>query len=219
MDKLQYDHDFWRGKLGDLSNASLDNKLHLILSLVIFLAVSIRELLVFIFTTELKPVKDHAARFLGYSPTRDDLNLRFPAAHIFSVWLEQCHIPDQRAQMRFTITPLAKVMVLEDSDRVIKDVSLQIRVNNLTISGIRELLDPSKLAAKYRALAPFFFEPLEVFTASPNKYRKYEKELSRDKSRSPPFFCPPKLRALRRSSSCRSPCQPRICCQIHGEFD
>ncbi|KAJ7248012.1 hypothetical protein C8J57DRAFT_1522571 [Mycena rebaudengoi] len=107
MDKLQYDHDFWRGKLGDLSNASLDNKLHLILSLVIFLAVSIRELLVFIFTTELKPVKDRAARFLGYSPTRDDPNLRFPAAHIFSVWLERCHTPEQRAQMRLMITPLA----------------------------------------------------------------------------------------------------------------
>jgi hypothetical protein len=76
--------------------------------------------------------------------------------------------------MKLLITPLAKAMVLEDSDRVIRDISLQIRVKNLTISGIRELLDPAKLASKYRALAPSFFELLEVFTTSPNKYRKYE---------------------------------------------
>ncbi|KAJ7817124.1 hypothetical protein B0H14DRAFT_2602244 [Mycena olivaceomarginata] len=55
-------------------------------------------------------------------------------------------------------------------------MSLQIRIKDLTIARIRELLDPSKLADKYRALAPFFFELLQVFVASPNKYRKYEME-------------------------------------------
>ncbi|KAJ7474784.1 hypothetical protein FB451DRAFT_1464823 [Mycena latifolia] len=65
------------------------------------------------------------------------------------------------------------VMVLEDSDRIISDMSLQIRIKDLTISHIRELLDPSKLAAKYRELAPFFFDLLYVFVTSPNEYRKY----------------------------------------------
>ncbi|KAJ6485445.1 hypothetical protein C8R47DRAFT_1072790 [Mycena vitilis] len=68
---------------------------------------------------------------------------------------------------------LSLAAVLQDRDRVIGDMSLQIRIKDLTISGIRELLDPSKLADKYRALAPFFFELLHVFAASPNDYRKW----------------------------------------------
>ncbi|KAJ7195376.1 hypothetical protein GGX14DRAFT_575693 [Mycena pura] len=144
-----FDAGYWKDKLGDTSKLSLDTKLHMILSLVIFLGVSIRHLLSFIFTTDIKPVKDRAARFLGYTPSYADPNSRFPAAHIFSAG------------------------VLQDSNRIITDMSLQIRIQDLTIACIRELLDPSKLADKYRALAPFFFELLHVFVASPNKYRKY----------------------------------------------
>ncbi|KAJ7463567.1 hypothetical protein FB451DRAFT_1562055 [Mycena latifolia] len=153
MAALQFDTNYWEERLGDLPKASLDTKLHLILSLGIFLNVSVRHLLVFIFTSEIKPVKD--------------------LAHMFSVWLDRCKSPVQRGQIAQMITPVAKAVVLEESDRVIHDVSLQIRIKDLTISRIRELLDPSKLAAKYRALAPFFFELLHVFVASPNRYRKY----------------------------------------------
>ncbi|KAJ7648633.1 hypothetical protein DFH06DRAFT_1095419 [Mycena polygramma] len=121
----------------------------------------------------MKPVKDRAARFLGYTPTHTDPTGRFPAAHIFSLWVQRCSTPVQREQILLMITPVAKAAVLQDSDRVINDMSLQIRIKDLTISGIRELLDPSKLANKYRALAPFFFELLHVFVASPNDYRKW----------------------------------------------
>ncbi|KAJ6500254.1 hypothetical protein DFH09DRAFT_1289841 [Mycena vulgaris] len=168
MDPLQFDASYWEDKLGDLSNESLDTKLHLILSLVLFLGVSVRHLLVFIFTTQIKPVKDRAARFLGYTPTHTDPDARFPAAHIFSLWLERCKSSAQREQIVQMIKPVAEAIVLEDSDRVITDVFLQIRIKDLTISRIRELLDPSKLAAKYRELAPFFFDLLHVFVASPN---------------------------------------------------
>ncbi|KAJ7233439.1 hypothetical protein C8J57DRAFT_1090569 [Mycena rebaudengoi] len=151
----------------------MDTKLHLILSLLIYLAIPIRQLLAFIFTTDMKPVKDRAARFLGYTPTHSDPDGRFPAAHIFSIWLERCKSPEQREQIRLMITPVAKAMVLEDSDRIIAEVSLQIRIKDLTIARLRELMQPSKLAEKYRALAPFFYELLLVFVASPNNYRKY----------------------------------------------
>ncbi|KAJ6532318.1 hypothetical protein DFH09DRAFT_1326105 [Mycena vulgaris] len=43
MDTLQFDASYWEDKLGDLSNES-DTKLHLILSLVLFLRVSVRHL-------------------------------------------------------------------------------------------------------------------------------------------------------------------------------
>ncbi|KAJ7710312.1 hypothetical protein B0H16DRAFT_1900799, partial [Mycena metata] len=173
MASLQFDTNYWEGKLGDVSKHSLDTKLHLILSLVIYLSVSVRQLLNFIFTSEIKAVKDRASRFLGYTPTHTDPNGSFPAAYIFSLWLERCKSPAQREQIIQMIAPVAQAAVLEDSDRVIKDMSLQIRIKNLTIAGIRELLDPSKLAAKYRALAPFFFDMLHVFATSPNDYRKF----------------------------------------------
>lgn len=172
-----FDESYWKNKLGDLDNPSLDTKLRLILSLVIFLGVSIRHLLTFIFTTQILAIKTRAARFLGYTPTHSDPNGRFPAAHIFSLWVEHCSTtPAQREQILQMITPVVQAEVLRDSDRVITDMSLQIRIKDLTIARIRELLDPSKLADKYRTLAPFFFELLHVFVASPNKYRKYEME-------------------------------------------
>jgi hypothetical protein len=170
----EFDAAYWQDRLEDLSKASLDTKLCLILSLIIHLSVSVRHLLSFIFTTDIKPVRDRAARFLGYTPTHTDPDGRFPAAHIFSLWVERCCSPAQREQILLMITPVAKAGVLQDSNRVITDMSLQIRIRDLTISGIRELLDPSKLADKYRAIAPFFFELLHVFVASPNKYRKYK---------------------------------------------
>ncbi|KAJ7170299.1 hypothetical protein C8R43DRAFT_944818 [Mycena crocata] len=145
---------FWEDKLADVPTKSPDSKVHLILSLVIYLSVSIRHLLTFIFTSDIKPVKDRAARFLGYTPTHTDPDGRFPMAHIFLLWLEQCTSPVQQEQILLMITPVAKAAVLADSNNVSKDVSLQ------------------KLADKYRALAPFFFKLVYVFVASPNDYRK-----------------------------------------------
>lgn len=37
---------------------------------------------------------------------------------------------------------------------------------------IRSLLNPGRLAEKYRSLMPFMFGLLEVFTESPNRYAK-----------------------------------------------
>ncbi|KAJ6592191.1 hypothetical protein DFH09DRAFT_1415125 [Mycena vulgaris] len=96
-DTLQFDASYWEDKLGDLSNESLDTKLHLILSLVLFLGVSVRHLLVFIFTTQIKPVKDRAALPLIRTLTLDS----------------------QRP-----ISSPSEAIVLEDSDRVITDILL-----------------------------------------------------------------------------------------------
>ncbi|KAJ7670670.1 hypothetical protein DFH06DRAFT_1369657 [Mycena polygramma] len=144
-----FNSEYWTDKLGDVSKLSIDTKLRLILSLVIFLEVSIRHLLSFIFTTDIKPIKDRAARFLGYTPTHTDPTGRFPAAHIFSPWVQRCSSPVQREQILSMITPVAKNAVLQDSNRVITDMSLQIRIKELTISGIRELLDPSCMSSSH----------------------------------------------------------------------
>ncbi|KAJ7155937.1 hypothetical protein C8R43DRAFT_1125842 [Mycena crocata] len=72
MGTLQFDSNFWEDKLGDIPTKSLNTKLGLILSLIIYLSVSIRHLLTFIFTSEIQSAKDRADRFLGYTPTHTD---------------------------------------------------------------------------------------------------------------------------------------------------
>jgi hypothetical protein len=86
--------------------------------------------------------------------------------------MERCTSPAQRNQMREMITPLAQTIVLEESDNIITDPSLQIRIKDLTIARMRELLQPGMLASKYQQLAPFLYGLLDTFSASPNRYRR-----------------------------------------------
>ena len=47
-----------------------------------------------------------------------------------------------------------------------------MKIKNLTLKEIQDLLRPETILAKYQELAPFTWELLHTFTASPNKYRK-----------------------------------------------
>ena len=79
-DKLLYDGDYWKTVLeNDIKTKSLDEKLHLIFTLVIFLQISIAQLLNFIFTSRIKEVQNRAARFLGHTPTATSEDKAFPA--------------------------------------------------------------------------------------------------------------------------------------------
>ncbi|KAJ6553792.1 hypothetical protein DFH09DRAFT_1085545 [Mycena vulgaris] len=112
MATLQFGGDYWEKHLPGIHNLSSGAKLHLILSLVIYLGVSIRAFLVLVFIFE-----------------------------------------SNNQPMREMITPLAHALVLEESDTNIEYPSLQIRIKDLTIARMRELLQPGVLADKYRGLA------------------------------------------------------------------
>ncbi|KAJ7239495.1 hypothetical protein C8J57DRAFT_1727340 [Mycena rebaudengoi] len=157
MATLKFDSDYWETSLPDIQKLPAEEKLHLILSLVIFLGVSIRALLAFIFESNILAVKDRASRFLGYTPSHDDPHLRFPPSHIFAIWTERCTSTDQRDQLREMITPLAHAI-------------------DLTIARMRELMQPGVLARKYQDLSPFLYGLLHTFTASPNRYRREKKD-------------------------------------------
>ena len=58
---------------------------------------------------------------------------------------------------------------------IISDKSFQIRVKDLTISSMHALFQLQELIRRYKAVAPFMWNLLMVFVASPNCYRK-EKE-------------------------------------------
>jgi len=56
-DKLLYDDFYWQEALEkDIRKISLEKKLHLIFTLVMFLQISVAQLLNFIFTSEIKEV-------------------------------------------------------------------------------------------------------------------------------------------------------------------
>jgi hypothetical protein len=63
---LQYSPNFWRDKLGEkfAENLKKEDKLHLILSLIIFLATPFYEVLYFMFSSQLPSVQSRATSFM-----------------------------------------------------------------------------------------------------------------------------------------------------------
>jgi hypothetical protein len=55
---------------------------------------------------------------------------------------------------------------------MIKDVELKVKMKTLTLKGIQELLQPQRIMEKYQELAPFTWEILHTFAATPNKSRR-----------------------------------------------
>ena len=68
---LEYDNKYWENLLEAKSvKLSLENRLHLVFSLLIFLQISIAQLITFTFTSEIAAVRSKAARFMGFTPRR-----------------------------------------------------------------------------------------------------------------------------------------------------
>ena len=170
--ELIYDDNYWRDILEkDIRKVSLEKKLHLVFSLVMFLQISVTQLLKFIFTSEIKEVRARAARFLGHTPTATSQDMEFPPGMVFRAWYE--NFPKAKVHLHNMIQPCAIEMVLEESDRLIGDKDLQITMKNLTLKSIRTLLQPRFILDKYHQLAPFTWNLLETISASPNRHRKY----------------------------------------------
>ncbi|KII82757.1 hypothetical protein PLICRDRAFT_181073 [Plicaturopsis crispa FD-325 SS-3] len=164
--KLEFNSEYWQNILPPMDDITLDTKLHLILSLVLYLAVTVRQLLEFIFTTEITAVKSKASVFMSRRKSLE----QFAPAVLFQLW--HTRWPKVRTYLHEMIIPCAHEIALEESDSIIRDPDLQINVKKLTVASIRELLRPEKILEKYRASAPFIFGLLYTFSASPNRYRK-----------------------------------------------
>ncbi|KAG5645294.1 hypothetical protein DXG03_006483 [Asterophora parasitica] len=169
MNSLQFPPEYWTAQLGGMERASLTTKLHLVFSLMIFLGVSIQQLLQFIFSSDIRSVKDRSSRFMGYTESAT-LENRFYPSNIFHLW--HTRWPAARRYLHEMIIPCAHEIVLEESDQIIADRSLQVQIKDLTVSTLRQLLHPHVLIEKYQELAPFTFKILHTFSASPNKHRK-----------------------------------------------
>ncbi len=136
---------------------------------MVYLGLSLVSFLEFYFTSSIRVVRTQAGAFMAYRPEATD-SRRFAPGYLYQIW--HMEWPGARKHLHHTIEDCACEIVLEESDRIISDQSLQVRIDMLTIAGIRELLDPQKISEKYQELAPFFWNLLLVFSSSPNRYQK-----------------------------------------------
>ena len=138
-----------------------------------FLKISVVQLLKFIFTFEIKEVRARAARFLGHTLTATSKDMEFQPGMIFHAWHEK--FLKAKEQLHKMIQPCAIEMVLEESDKLIGDKELQVKMKDLqvTLKSIKTLLQPDVILDKYHQLAPFTRNLLETISASPNRHRKY----------------------------------------------
>jgi len=76
---LLYSNSYWQEKLGPkFRRDNLENKLHLIFSLLVFLEISLAQFLTFIFSSKIEKVKSRASCFMGYTETANDEDTCFP---------------------------------------------------------------------------------------------------------------------------------------------
>jgi len=167
---LAYDNAYWQKTLGpDIRKSDIEQHLHLIFSLIIFLQVSLAQLLEFIFMSEIEEIKLRVSRFMGYTTSATTEDKKFPPGMVFRAWLK---FPKAQEFVRKMIKPVAHKIVEEESDKMIRDPELKVTMKTLTLKGIQELLQPQKIMDKYREHAPFTWDLLYTFVASPNKWRK-----------------------------------------------
>jgi len=172
MEPLLYGDDFWVNTIPDLREASLKARLHLIFSLICFLKVSLYQHLKFAFESDIKPVKDKASIFLGYNKTVGPRETnRYPPALMLHLWSTRWPTSCWKHFMAM-IMPYALEIALRESNQLIADPSLQISLKEITVEGVQNILKPETLLTTYHEKAPFIFNILHIFAASPNPYRK-----------------------------------------------
>ena len=74
--------------------------------------------------------------------------------------------------MQNMIAPFVQEIVGKESDKMIRDVDLKVKMKTLTLKGVQELLKPQRVMDKYCDHAPFTWELLHTFAATPNKSRR-----------------------------------------------
>lgn len=85
---LEYNNKYWENLLeaGSLK-LNLENRLHLIFSLLIFLQISVAQLITFTFMSEIAAVRSKAVQFMGFTPTAHAEN-KFPPGTIIQRWYD-----------------------------------------------------------------------------------------------------------------------------------
>ncbi|KAJ7762711.1 hypothetical protein DFH07DRAFT_401250, partial [Mycena maculata] len=153
---------------------NLEIRCQLVFSLLIFLGLSIREFLFFLFESSISEVRQRVGIFMGNSKTNG-----FGPERVFKAWHDRFpkSIPHLHS---IIIKPCMEEIALQESDQVINDPRLKVRLLDCTLDFIRNVLNPGVLPGLYLELAPYTWSYLSVFTTSPNKWRKQRARMGKD---------------------------------------
>ncbi|KAI4521693.1 hypothetical protein K525DRAFT_269605 [Schizophyllum commune Loenen D] len=174
---LPYGDAYWeeRFRYDPHRHTDATDKFYLVFSLLCFLNLSIFEFLQLLFSSTHTRVKMRVGHFLkapfSAAMDMDSALAEYPPAQIYELWHQHCPRA-ARPFLQATVKKYALDLALQESDAIIKNTSLKIKLKDLTIGQIRELLNPDVLESRLRELAPFVWSILEVFCSSPNRYRK-----------------------------------------------
>ncbi|PPQ76515.1 hypothetical protein CVT24_010876 [Panaeolus cyanescens] len=176
-EKLMYDFTFWNKRLGpEFQSARLENKLHLCISLLIYLSVPLLDYIEFLFTSKILAIRRRTGRFMGLYESASDKDRQFPPAVIFRAWHD--HFPSSLEHIHTMLVPCIKKVVHKESDNIITDKSFTMPVKQLTYSSFDTILSPGRLESMYRERAPVLWSILETFVTAPNRYRRENKILA-----------------------------------------
>lgn len=156
----------------EFSNLNPEQKVHLVVSLIMYLMVPLHSLLWFLFESPDPDIKMRASSFLkiqGHaSPGSEN---EFAPKKLYRLWHDR--FPKCRKALHSSIVvPCAHEMALAESNRGISDPALKVKLSKLGMSSIRDILNPGELIDKYREMFTFMFPLLETFAAAPNEYRR-----------------------------------------------
>ncbi|KAJ7793741.1 hypothetical protein B0H14DRAFT_3559321 [Mycena olivaceomarginata] len=139
--------------------ASLDATKHriqcqLVFSLLVFLGLSIRDFLFFLFESSIPVVKQRVVIFTGNQPT-----LGFAPQRVYAAWHDR--FPKSIPHLHSTIIkPCMDEIALQESNKVISDPRFEGSIGSLE--------------------APYSWDYLSTFTTSPNEYRKKRSKKAKD---------------------------------------
>ncbi|KAJ3522644.1 hypothetical protein NMY22_g11797 [Coprinellus aureogranulatus] len=87
MATLNYDESYW-AQYPDIVPGEMtpEARIHLVVSLILYLSISLVDLLEFLFTSRIRRVRDRAGRFMGVYRTGSTPKTRFPAGYIYKLW-------------------------------------------------------------------------------------------------------------------------------------
>ncbi|KAF8191101.1 hypothetical protein K438DRAFT_1763014 [Mycena galopus ATCC 62051] len=179
-----------------------------------YLSISVRQLIYWIFTTNIPSVSRRVSFFMGFNESESTLEGQFGSAMLFGLWRDRVQVDSSQLESTpehiwYTEVFLAFQLHLRrvssrlqvNSSRLESQPELQhrlkstatltsndlssklqqhypeprIKMKTLTIHKLRTLLHPQKLIQVFKDLAPFMWQILHTFCASPNNHRRRQR--------------------------------------------
>ncbi|KAJ7367233.1 hypothetical protein DFH08DRAFT_1005503 [Mycena albidolilacea] len=137
-----------------------------------YLSILVRQLIYWIFTTNIPSVSRRVSFFMGFNESESTPEAQFGPAMLFGLWCDQIRWPRAQKHLRTMTILCAHELALQDSNRLINNPELRIKMKTLTIHKLQTLLHPQKLIQVFKDLAPFMWQILHTFCASLNNHRR-----------------------------------------------